>query len=142
MTSISYQLPFPANESYAMQQAWRTMYDKSSVSPDEYYAINRDYPAELGELCRRYYKATDINYKIKPLIPAQQTYVNNMFDNMNDPVNKFYDAHPKLAVTGACVCVVGFTGAVIFFLSSIPIYLAVGILTISVVAIAAAAGLI
>ena len=135
MTSIiNPEVPFPTNESYGMQQAWRLMYDKSNIAPQEIYTINRDYPLELQELRGRYYKAVGMNVKIKSLTPQQQNHVNNMFDNMdNSAIIKCYDSHPKLTIAAACVCVAGFSGAV-FFLSSISLYLAIGVLTICVVA--------
>jgi hypothetical protein len=134
MTSvINPEVPFPANESYGMQQAWRLMYDKSNIATHEIYTINRDYPVELQQLRGRYYTAVGINVKTRSFTPQQQNHVNNMFDDMdNSSIVKYYNSHPKLTITSACVCAVGFSGAVIFFLSSIPLFLAIGILTICI----------
>jgi hypothetical protein len=122
MTSaINPEVPFPANESYGMQQAWRLMYDDPSLTRSDYYSINRDYRPELRELRGRYYKAVGMDVKIKPLTPQQQNHVNNIFYDMdNSAIIKCYNSHPKLTITAACVCAAGFSGAVVFFCLQFP----------------------
>jgi hypothetical protein len=116
---INPEVPFPANESYGMQQAWRLMYDHQSLSPNDYYAINKNYKPELRELRGRYYRAVGMN--VKPLTTQQQNHVNNIFDDMeNSAIIKCYNSHPKLTITAACVCVAGFSGAVVFFCLQFP----------------------
>jgi hypothetical protein len=128
------EVPFPANESYGRQQAWRLMYRKGDLAARDIYTINTTYPKEVQKQCEEYYKAVGIKAKNQSLTPPQQNYTNNMFDNMkSSSIAKFYDSHPKLTITGACVCAAGFSGAVVFFLSSIPLYLAIGVLTICIV---------
>jgi hypothetical protein len=97
-----------------MQQAWRLMHHDSSLGPDSVYTINRDFRPELRELRGRYYAATGLNVKVRPLTPPQQSYLDKLLDKLNDPIHKFINSYPKLAITTACVCVAGFIGGTTF----------------------------
>ncbi len=126
-------IPFPANESYGMQQAWRLIHHDPSLDPDSPYTINRDYRPELRELRGRYYVAVGLNIKVRPLTPPQRSYLDKLFDELDDPISKFIDSYPKLATFTACAIVVGFIGGTTFFLSSVLFYIAIGgILIISI----------
>jgi hypothetical protein len=113
-------IPFPANESHGMQQAWRLMHHDPSLGLDSLYTINRDYRPELRELRGRYYVAIGSNTKVRPLTPPQQSYLDKLLDKLNDPIHKFINSYTKLATATACVCAAGFIGGTTFVFFQYP----------------------
>jgi hypothetical protein len=112
---------FPVNGTYPMQQAWRLYFDKANLKPEEFYTIEKNYPAECSVMCGRAFKAIGMNVNVpNPLAVQQISLIDAIFSKMLD--------HPHLMLASSCVCVTGMLSATVFFLVAIPLYVGISVL--------------
>lgn len=118
-------VPFPANESYGMQQAWRLFNAPESLIGNERYQIQKDYPSECHEMSERRLRAIGIDpnndvFHLKPT-PRPNFIIYLLAKKVFDSFEIAYDTHPKLTVTATIITTVSLAGSALFFFATLAV---------------------
>ncbi len=116
---------YPTDGTYGLQQAWRLVFDESSLKRGDGYLIEKNYPDEVCEMCERSYRSRGLDIKLprQGWTKEQHLELQNSFTREQNGyiMQKFVDlfelsiAYPKTSLAISCVLVTSTMTASVFF---------------------------
>jgi hypothetical protein len=119
---LSAKAPYPENESYGMQQAWRLFYDKASLKGNQSYTIEKTYPIECLQMHRRVLEAigytewrAEYHRELAPKLTREELTVAVVAEVLFDCIRQSFKSRPYTMITATLLTGATMTASAFFF---------------------------
>jgi hypothetical protein len=121
---LSAKAPFPANESFGMQQAWRLFYDKANLKGEgnDSYTIQKTYPIECLQMYRRSLEAMgytkwleEYHKELAPKLTREELTVAVVAEVLFDCIRQSFKSRPYTMITATLLTGATMTASAFFF---------------------------